>query len=237
MRKGKYASAVEVEEAIRRDIEARYPPGSLLPTRREMAEEYQASLQTLQKALRSLEERGLVIVRPSVGTVVAPRGETGPQLIERSGTGPVYPPGQYATFTYCGMDTPPDEVAEAMGLEPREQAIVRRRHRRSAEGATLSMSESWYHPRHREAAPLLLEEARIREGSFVYLMERTGLREHSKAAWVVCRPATDTEREHLALDEDGIVIVERVVIKAEDGEYIEYGISSRPGHLPYPVRK
>lgn len=237
MRKPRNTSKAEVKAAIRRDIdEAPRRPGTLLPTRREMSELYRASTHTIQGALRELEAEGIVIIRPSVGTVVAPNSDTGSQLIARASSGRIYPPGQYATFVFCGTDVPPEEVAEALNLGDGEAAICRRRQRRDAGELVLSQSESWYHPRHATAAPLLLEPKRIIEGSFMYLMKKAGLQAATEDVWVVGRPATDAEAAALTLDDSRMVLVERTVIKADDGEYIEYGISSRPAHVPYPVR-
>lgn len=238
MRKPRNTSTSEVKAAIRRDIaEAPSRPGALLPTRLEMTRLYGASTHTIQKALRELEAEGIVIIRPSVGTIVAPNSDTGSQLIARASSGRVYPPGQYAAFTFCGTDVPPDEVAEALNLGDGEAAIVRRRQRCDASGFVLSKSESWYHPRHAQKAPLLLEPQRIIEGSFMYLMKKTGLVAGLEDAWIVSRPATPEEETALTLDDSKIVLVERTIIRTQDrSEYIEYGISSRPGHVPYPVK-
>lgn len=238
MRKPKNTTTAQVKAAIRKDIaDAPWRPGTLLPTRPEMVERYGASTHTIGKALRELEGEGIVIIRPSVGTLVAPNSDTGSQLIARARSGRIYPPGQYATFVFCGMDVPPDEVAEAFNLGDGEPAIVRRRQRRDAAELVLSQSESWYHGKHATAAPLLLEPQRIVEGSFVYLMRQTGLRAGFEDSWIVSRNASDAEKSTLTLDESKLVLVERTIITndAED-EYIEYGISSRPGHVPYPVK-
>lgn len=238
MRKPKNTTTSEVKAAIRRDIiEAPWRPGALLPTRPEMVERYGASTHTIGKALRELEAEGIVIIRPSVGTLVAPNSDTGSQLIARASSGRIYPPGQFARFTFCGTDLPPDEVAEALNLGDGEAAIVRRRQRVGAGELVLSQSESWYHPKHAAAAPLLLEPSRIIEGSFMYLMKKTGMRAGFEDSWIVGRPALDAEAAVLTLDDSKTVLVERTIIlnDAED-EYIEYGISSRPGHVPYPVK-
>ena len=236
MRKPKNTSTAEVKAAIRRDIdEGPRRPGTLLPTVREMTDLYGGSTHTIMKALRELEAEGIVIIRPSVGTVVAPNSDTGSQLIARAGSGRIYPPGQFARFTFCGKDLPPEEIAEAFSLGDDEEAIVRRRERVGGE-LVLSQSQSWYHPKYEAVAPLLLEPQRIIEGSFMYLMKKTGLRAATEDSWVIGRPANTIEAGALTLDESKTVLVERTIIKSDGGAYIEYGISSRPGHVPYPVR-
>lgn len=227
----------EVKAAIRRDIgEKPWLPGALLPTQREMCRTYECSNNTIVRALRELENEGILIVRPSVGVIVAPNSDTGPQLIERASSGRIYPPGQYAHFTFCGMDDAPEDVAEALNLGDGEQAIVRRRQRKNSAGGILSASASWYHPKYRDVAPALLEPQRIREGSFVYLMKKAELHAATQDVWIIGREADDTERSTLTLDASGLVLVEWTVIKSTEDEYIEYGISSRPAHVPYPVR-
>ena len=58
-------------ELRRRVVEGSLPPGSRLPTRRELEEEFDASLHTVQKALDQLMRDGFVVARGSQGTFVS----------------------------------------------------------------------------------------------------------------------------------------------------------------------
>jgi GntR family transcriptional regulator len=63
-------------ERLVNDITARidrneFPPGSQLPSRRELAEHYEVAQSTVNRALFELAERGVLVGRPGVGVFVA----------------------------------------------------------------------------------------------------------------------------------------------------------------------
>lgn len=61
-----------VAEAIRQDIRAgRLKAGDKLPSNRGVADLYDVSLGTAQKALKALEDEGWVLATPSVGVFVS----------------------------------------------------------------------------------------------------------------------------------------------------------------------
>ncbi|MEH1016138.1 winged helix-turn-helix domain-containing protein [Micromonospora sp. CPCC 206060] len=48
-----------------------YPPGSQLPSGRQLAAEYNVSHSTIQRAVATLRERGILVGRPGRGVFVA----------------------------------------------------------------------------------------------------------------------------------------------------------------------
>lgn len=63
-----------VAGAIARDIAGgKYPPGSMLPGERAMAEEQGVAIGTVRRAVAELRERGLVVTLPAKGTFVVGR--------------------------------------------------------------------------------------------------------------------------------------------------------------------
>lgn len=50
-----------------------YPPGSMLPGERAMAEEHGIAIGTARRVVRELRDRGLVVTLPHKGTFVAER--------------------------------------------------------------------------------------------------------------------------------------------------------------------
>lgn len=48
-----------------------YPPGSQLPSGRSLADEYNVSHSTIQRAVATLRERGILVGRPGRGVFVA----------------------------------------------------------------------------------------------------------------------------------------------------------------------
>ncbi|EHR63191.1 GntR family transcriptional regulator [Saccharomonospora cyanea] len=66
------AAYQRVAEAIRQDIRAgRLKAGDKLPSNRGVADLYDVSLGTAQKALKALEDEGWVLATPSVGVFVS----------------------------------------------------------------------------------------------------------------------------------------------------------------------
>lgn len=66
------AAYQRVAEAIREDIRAgRLKAGDRLPSNRGVADLYDVSLGTAQKALKALEDEGWVVATPSVGVFVS----------------------------------------------------------------------------------------------------------------------------------------------------------------------
>lgn len=65
------ARYLEIAEALTARVnEKTYPVGSLIPTELQLAEEFQASRQTVRAALRQLQELGLISRKKNVGTRV-----------------------------------------------------------------------------------------------------------------------------------------------------------------------
>jgi GntR family transcriptional regulator len=59
------------DDIERRITEGEYPPGSMLPGERAMAEEQGVAIGTVRRAVAVLRERGLVVTLPAKGTFVA----------------------------------------------------------------------------------------------------------------------------------------------------------------------
>jgi GntR family transcriptional regulator len=75
--------AIPIHEQIAADIRERIANGSLkpreqLPTKRELAEQWDCSIQPVTTALMRLEYEGLVIRRQGKGTFVADRPDSKP---------------------------------------------------------------------------------------------------------------------------------------------------------------
>jgi GntR family transcriptional regulator len=70
---------VRLADHIQAEIAAgAYQPGAMLPNEREMVTEYGVSIDTVRRAVATLNERGLVATYPSKGTYVAsPPGDDG----------------------------------------------------------------------------------------------------------------------------------------------------------------
>jgi len=60
-----------IDDLLGRIKDGTYPPGSQLPSGRELAAEYNISHSTIQRAVATLRERGVLVGRPGRGVFVA----------------------------------------------------------------------------------------------------------------------------------------------------------------------
>jgi DNA-binding GntR family transcriptional regulator len=126
---------MRVEEALLERIRRDYRPGQLLPTQRELAREFGASLITIKRALgeiarkghlQSTRGRGTVVIRP-----VVQDDRAGVSSWTDSMTGLGRAPRTVASSVE--VKVPPPELARALGLKARERAVFLTR-RRSLDG-------------------------------------------------------------------------------------------------------
>src|SRR5262250_3118479 len=159
------APYVQIIEHYRQEIrDGRLKDGDMLPSGREIAQQFGVSLATAAKVATGLQALGLVTPRPGAGTVVtaprppADRARGGPVLITLASRTPVQP-GDKAKVTDAGLFPAPQDVAAQLGVEPMAQ-VVRRRQvtiRGEAPAATLT---SWFPASLAEQVPGLLKKAR-----------------------------------------------------------------------------
>lgn len=71
-----------VARLLRAEIEegTRYPPGSKLPSYRQLAERYDVATNTAAAAVKLLANEGLVTIRPASGAYVCAPGEAEPDV-------------------------------------------------------------------------------------------------------------------------------------------------------------
>lgn len=126
---------MKVEEALLERIRKDYRPGQLLPTQRELAREFGASLITIKRALseiarkghlQSTRGRGTVVMRP-----VVQDDRAGVSSWTDSMTGLGRAPRTVASSVEVKVPHP--ELARALGLKARERAVFLTR-RRSLDG-------------------------------------------------------------------------------------------------------
>jgi len=126
---------MRVEEALLERIRRDYRPGQLLPTQRELAREYGASLITIKRALHDLARQGHLQSTRGRGTVVlrpvVQDDRAGVSSWTDSMTGLGRAPRTVASSVE--VKVPPPELARSLGLKARERAVFLTR-RRSLDG-------------------------------------------------------------------------------------------------------
>ncbi|NKQ53676.1 GntR family transcriptional regulator [Amycolatopsis sp. K13G38] len=136
----------QLREILRRSIERELPPGSPIPSERELAERYEVSRLTVRSAIGKLVEEGLLTRARGKGTFTAAR-RMELQLYLMSFTDDMRRRGLVPTTEVLDRTTeiPPATTASALGLGHGRPAYRLVRLRR-ADGVPLALERGWYHP-------------------------------------------------------------------------------------------
>ncbi|MFD9593135.1 GntR family transcriptional regulator [Kitasatospora sp. NPDC059973] len=204
-----------------------YPPGSTLPRQIDLAVELGWSDFTVRRAYGALQAEGLITSVRNRGTVVNQMPHMSGRDRARAvrATGKIYTPGEYAEIISAELVTAPAEVAEVLGIEPGSLAIKRVRVTFGPDNARRSASTSWYDGTHAEAAPLLLEAARIEAGSWRYLEQQIGVSATKGRDSIEARLATAEDAEMLGIELPAAVKRSTSVLRTSEGVVVEYGVS------------
>ena len=204
--------------------------GDLIPSDRSIAKEWGISRATAQKVIAALKAEGLAETVQGSGT----RVQSVEHHLHRSGrdralsvrrTGRIYSPGEYARITTAELAPAPADVAGVLGIEEGAPTIRRVRVTYGADDSPTSASISWYDGRLAAAAPRLLKTERIKEGSWAYLEERTGMSAVYGQDRITARMASAEEAEILGLEMPAAVKVARTILRDSNSVAVEYGVS------------
>ncbi|WAL63114.1 GntR family transcriptional regulator [Amycolatopsis cynarae] len=138
----------QLREILRRAIERELPPGSPIPSERELAQRYRVSRLTVRSAIGKLVDEGVLTRVRGKGTfTVSPRMDL--QLYLMSFTGDMRRRGLVPStdVLHRGEEVPPPSTARALALAPDRPAYRLVRLRR-ADGIPLALERGWYHPGH-----------------------------------------------------------------------------------------
>lgn len=162
----------QLREILRRMAERELPPGSPIPSERELAERYDVSRLTVRTAIGKLVDEGLLTRVRGKGTFTAAR-RMDLRLSLMSFTAEMRRRGLVPASRVLGSGSrvPPRATAAALRLDGAEGA--QHLHRlRLADGVPLAVEQGWYHPR---AVPGL-GELDLTDSLYAQLAERHGLR-------------------------------------------------------------
>jgi GntR family transcriptional regulator len=137
----------QLRDILRRIAEHELPPGSPIPSERDLAEQYRVSRITVRSAVGQLVAEGLLTRAKGRGTFTARRRldvqlylESFTEDMRRRGLTPA------TEVLACAEEVPPAEAATALDLMPNEPACRLVRLRR-ADGVPLAVERGWYSPR------------------------------------------------------------------------------------------
>lgn len=211
-------------------------PGDTLPTVRELMDQFGASTNTVQRALRELKDRGLISKAGRNNVVRRPV-----QMVERSADytrpraeGEAAPHRDRSRITEVGPTGAPEYVAELLDVSPGDVVLVRRRTmiRNDVEPVELVSS---YYPMGIAGGTELAGRALVKGGSPTALA-RLGYVSGPSTEWVFGRLPTPEEADKLNLPASAPVFRLLRQVRTTEGrplEVIEMVMSAERSVLRY----
>lgn len=207
-------------------------PGTLLPSIKNLSDEWKVSTTTVEKALRTLRDEGLVRGIHGIGTEVIDQPSpmsSGAQRFDRGHrTGSSWGAGERSDSHTAAVMPAPDEVAEALDIQPGADVIRRTRVYRDRHGV-VAHSTSWIPASYGKSIPGLLASERLTGGTSLQLIAKTtGKPINRRIDTVSAQSLTSETAQLLELDTSDSSSSPIVVMAAKfidsDGHVVEYGV-------------
>ncbi|MER6217418.1 GntR family transcriptional regulator [Streptomyces sp. NPDC001674] len=207
-------------------------PGSLLPSIKNLAQEWSVSTATAEKALRKLRTEGLVRGIHGIGTEVLDRPapmSSGAQRQDRGRrSGSSWGSGERSDSHHASVVPAPADVAEALDIEPGVEVIRRRRVYRDRHGI-VAHSTSWIPAQYGQLVPQLAESDRLTGGTSLQLIaQATGRPITHRVDTASARLLTPEDARLLELNPEKPLTDPVVVMTAKfvdsAGHVVEYGV-------------
>lgn len=208
------------------------PPGSLLPSIKNLSQEWNVSTATAEKALRTLRNEGLVRGIHGIGTEVLDRPapmSSGAQRQDRGHrTGSSWGSGERSDSHQAAVVPAPTDVAQALDLKPGSDVIRRCRVYRDRHGI-VAHSTSWIPAQYGRLIPQLTKSERLTGGTSLQLIAKaTGRPITQRIDTASARLLTPGDAELLELDSSNPPTEPVVVMTAKfvdsEGNIVEYGV-------------
>ncbi|GAB2957433.1 GntR family transcriptional regulator [Streptomyces pseudoechinosporeus] len=233
-------------EQIAEDLRTRiangeFGPGDLLPSGRDLAEQWDVSRATVVKAYDVLRADGLVVARQGAGFTVAETPVARPAGGRRAGSSRVAGGAPYRRLGTPDRTVPPPHVADALGLKPGEEALRRIRLVLLDDGSPQSLVTAWFPPSIADAAPRLAAKGPIPEGTTHYVRRETGRFPAEGVDTTTVRLASAEEARLLEVEQPAAVAVALHVAFDQDHRPLVCEEGVTPSHVfeetdNYPMR-
>ncbi|GHI06239.1 transcriptional regulator [Streptomyces cellostaticus] len=199
-------------EQIAEDLRTRianseFGPGDLLPSGRDLAEQWGVSRATVVKAYDVLRNDGLVVARQGSGFTVSETPVARPAGRRRAGSSRLSGGAPYRRLGVPDRTVPPAHVADALGLEAEEEALRRIRLVLLEDGAPHSLVTAWFPLQIADASPRLAMKGPIAEGTTHYVRRQTGRSPAEGVDITTVRLATNEEAQLLQVGQPTAVAV------------------------------
>ncbi|HEY3896020.1 MAG TPA: GntR family transcriptional regulator [Pseudonocardiaceae bacterium] len=195
--------------------EGLYPPGTWLPSERDIAEEHQVDRSTVRRALGILAERHRVILAAGTGAQVLTAGSPMRRAADDvtrqlgtwrgfhvSATRAGHQPFTETTVSEIEADV---DVGRGLGVPTGTPVLRRARQQGIVGGPPVQLSRSYLRLDLVERIPVL-RKVDTGPGGMYSRLEELGHRIHFEES-VTCRLPTDEEQEHLKIDANEPVLV------------------------------
>lgn len=218
-----------------------FGPGELLPSGRDLAEQWSVSRATVVKAYDVLRADGLVVARQGAGFTVVEAPIARPAGGRRAGSSRVTGGAPYRRLGVPDRVVPPAHVIDALGLKPGETALRRRRLVLLDDGSPGTLVTAWFPPAVADLAPRLALNGPIAEGTTHYVRRETGRSPAEGVDITTVRLASDEEAGVLEVDQPVAVAVVLHVAYDQDRRPLVCEIGVTPSHVfeetdTYPMR-
>ncbi|MFD0316349.1 GntR family transcriptional regulator [Streptomyces flavalbus] len=207
-------------------------PGSLLPSIKNLAQDWKVSTATAEKALRKLRTEGLVRGIHGIGTEVLDRPSpmsSGSQRQDRGRrSGSSWGSGERSDSHQATVLSAPADVARALDIDPGSDVIRRRRVYRDRHGI-VAHSTSWIPVRYGRLIPELMKSERLTGGTSLQLIaQATGRPITHRIDTASARLLSAEDAELLELDpanppRQPVVVMTAKFIDSESN-VVEYGV-------------
>ncbi|WP_328720076.1 GntR family transcriptional regulator [Streptomyces sp. NBC_00247] len=207
----------QIAESLRARItDGEFGPGDLLPSGRDLCEQWSVSRATVIKAMDVLRADGLVVARQGSGFTVVETPLARPAGRRIAGSARLSGGSAFRRLGTPVREVPPEKVAEALCLDPEVAALRRDRLMLLDDGAPQSLVVAWFPPDIADACPRLAQAGPLMEGTTHYVARTTGRRPAEGVDVSTVRLASRHEAELLGLTLPEAVAV--VLHTASDSE-------------------
>ncbi|MFD8141581.1 GntR family transcriptional regulator [Streptomyces sp. NPDC059708] len=188
----------QIAESLRRRIaDGEFGPGTLLPSSRDLCEQWTVSRATAIKAMEVLRADGLVVPHQGRGFSVVEIPVARPAGNRGAGTSRVQGGMPFRRLGTPEMLVPPSHIADALGLDAGVRALHRARLTLVEDGQPHAYTAAWFPPDIARSCPRLHLGGPIAEGTTHYVRRTTGRGPVRGVDVTSVRLATSAEAEHL----------------------------------------